>query len=110
MKTYTVWRGLSIDAICPASQALGGEVQCPATIAVDQKITNNPSEWTAGCSGFTNELPSVTVYDGLPEQAASLYSDGKTDAKGVVLTWQRAPTDRCNWTTCGYSNTAGSSP
>lgn len=42
MKTYTVWLALSIDAICQVGQALGGDVQCPATIAVDQKITNTP--------------------------------------------------------------------
>jgi len=87
--------------------ALGGEVQCPATIAVDQRITNTPAGWTADYNGFTNELARVTVYEGPPKQAAPLvHGDEKTGADTVTQTWQLAPTDRGNWTTCGYSNTS----
>jgi hypothetical protein len=107
MKIHTAWLAFCVAAICPVGQALGGEVQCPATIAVDQKITNTPAGWTAGYNGFTNELASLTVYDGPPEEGASLvYSDQKMVADSVTQIWQLAPNDRGNWITCGYSNTA----
>ena len=61
MKTYTAWLAICVAAICPVGQALGGEVQCPATIAVDQRISNTPAGWTADYNGFTNELARVTV-------------------------------------------------
>jgi hypothetical protein len=107
MKTFTALVALWLAATCPLGHAFGGEVQCPPTIAVDQKVTDAPAGWTAGYNGFTNELDSVTIYDGPPEQGASLvYSDEKTVADSVTQTWQLAPTDRGNFITCGYSNTS----
>ena len=107
MKTYTAWLALGVAAICPVAQALGGEVQCPATIAVDQRITDAPAGWTAGYNGFTDELASVTIYDGPPEQGAALvYTDEKRVADRVTQTWQLAPNYRGDWITCGYSNTS----
>jgi hypothetical protein len=97
MKTHTAWLALCVAAICPVGQALGGEVHCPATIAVDQKISNTPAGWTARYNCFTNELASLTVYDGPPEEGASLvYSDQKMVADSVTQIWQLAPNDRGN--------------
>jgi len=82
-------------------------VQCPATIAVNQKITNTPPGWTAGYNGFTNDLASLTVYDGPPEEGASLvYNDEKTLADSVTQTWQLTPNDCGDSITCRYSNTS----
>lgn len=107
MKTRTACLALCVAAISSVGQALGDEVQCPATIAVDQKITNTPAGWTAGYNGFTNELASLTVYDGPPEEGASLvYSDQKMVADRVTQVWQLAANDRGNWIICGYSNTS----
>jgi len=86
---------------------LGGELQCPATIAVDQRISDTPAGWTAGYNGFTDQLASVTIYDGPPEQGASLvYTDEKTAAGRVSQIWRLGPNDRGDWITCGYSNTS----
>ena len=83
-------------------------MQCPATIAVNQKITNSPAGWTAGYNGFTNELASLTVYYGPPEEGASLvYNDEKTLADSVTQTWQLTPNERGESITCRYSNTSG---
>jgi hypothetical protein len=107
MKTYTAWLALCVAAICPVGAALGGEVQCPVTIEVDQKIIIIPAGWTVGYNGFTDELTSVTVYDGPPELGASLmYSDEKTVADSVTQTWRLASGGRGNWLTYGYSNTS----
>jgi hypothetical protein len=92
MRTYTAWLALCVATICPVGQALGGEVQWPATIAVDQKITNTPAGWTAGHNGFTSELAGVTSYDGPPEEGASLvYSDEKTATESVTQTGNSRP-------------------
>ena len=108
MKTFTAWLALWVAATCPARYAHCGEVRCPATIAVDQKVSDTPAGWTAGYNGFTNELASVTIYDGPPAEGASLvYSDEKTATESVTQTWQLASGGRGNWITCVYLNTLG---
>lgn len=87
--------------------AVGGEVQCPATISVDQKVSDTPLGWTAGYNGFKNELAGVTIYDGPPEQGASLvYDDEKTAGNTITQTWKLASGGQGYWLTCGYSNTS----
>jgi hypothetical protein len=75
---------------------------------VDQKVTNTAAGGTAGYKGCTNELASLTVYDGPPEQGASLVPNDEeieeTAAESVTQTWQLAPDDRGCCITCGYSN------
>jgi hypothetical protein len=87
--------------------AVGGELQCPATIAVDQKPTDVPAGWTPSNNGFKNELAMVTIFEGPPEQGASLvYDDQKNVGNTIVQTWNLAPGGNGYWLTCGYSNTA----
>jgi len=96
-----------VAAIYTVGYAFGGELQCPLAVNVDQKVTGTPSGWTAGYNGYKEELESVTIYDGPPEQGASLvYDDQKTLANTIVQTWNLAPNDHGYWMTCGYSNTS----
>lgn len=90
-----------------AGPAAASELDCPAQVSVDQKATATPAGWTAGDNGFKNELASVTIYDGPPEQGASLvYDDEKSAANTTTQTWKLAPSPRGYWITCGYSNTS----
>jgi len=56
--------------------------------------------------GFPNELASLTVYDGPPEQGASpVQNDEKAVAESLAQTWQLAPNKRGTWIICRSSNT-----
>ena len=102
-------RGLAliVAVLCMTGRAIAGELQCPATISVDQKASDVPAGWTPSNNGFKNELASVTIYDGPPEQGASLvYDDQKTVGNTIVQTWNLAGNSHGSWMTCGYSYTA----
>jgi hypothetical protein len=94
-------------ALFATAQAFAGELRCPPEIAVEQKANDPPVGWTVGYNGFRNGLASVTIYDGPPEQGASLvYDDEKTAPDTITQTWTLVPGARGYWMTCGYSNTA----
>ena len=96
-----------VAVICIAIPAIGGELQCPAQISVDQKATDVPTGWTPSNNGFKNELAMVTIYDGPPDQGASLvYDDQKTVGNTIAQTWNLAANGHGSWITCGYSYTA----
>ena len=96
-----------VAVICTVGIATGGELQCPATISVDQKATEVPPGWTPSINGFKNELAMVTIYDGPPDQGASLvYDDQKTVGNTIIQTWNLAGNSHGSWMTCGYSYTA----
>ncbi len=97
----------SVAAICIAGRASAGEVRCPAEIAVDQRVGAAPSGWTVSYNGFKNELATVTIFEGPPEQNASLVPDDqKTGPHTIAQTWKLAPSTSGYWITCGYSNTS----
>ena len=90
-----------------ATYAAAADIVCPAEVAVDQRVSAALAGWTAGNNGFKNELAGVTIYDGPPEQGASLvYDDEKTSADTITQTWKLVPSSRGYWLTCGYSNTS----
>ena len=96
-----------VAVICMAGIAIAGELQCPATISVDQKATDVPAGWTSSNNGFKNELAMVTIYDGPPDQGASLvYDDQKTVGNSIIQTWNLAGNSHGSWITCGYSYTS----
>lgn len=48
----------------------------------------------------------MTIFDGPPEQMASLkYDDERTTKTEIIQTWQLPASDRGYWMVCGYSNT-----
>jgi hypothetical protein len=90
-----------------ASVAAASELRCPPEIAVDQKATEPPSGWTVSYNGFRNELAGVTIYDGPPEQGASLVYDDEKSGGGIITqTWNLQPNPRGYWMMCGYTNTS----
>ena len=90
-----------------AGTAAASELTCPLQITVDQKASNAPAGWTVGYNGFKNELAGVTIYDGSPDQGASLvYDDQKNTDDTFTQTWKLAPSPRGYWMACSYSNTS----
>jgi hypothetical protein len=98
----------ALFALAAVSQsALASELACPAQISVDQKATDVPAGWTPGYNGIKNELAGVTIFDGPPEQGASLAPDTeKTVGNNLTQTWTLAANGHGSWLTCRYSNTS----
>ncbi len=91
-----------ILALSDVAQAFVG---CPHNIPVEQKA-DPPDQWTVGYSREQAELSSATIFDGPPEDRASLkYDDETTTKTEIVQTWELPPGKRGYWIVCGYSNT-----
>ena len=96
-----------ISVLLANPNALAVELKCPFEISVDQKAMETPAGWTVSYNGLKNELASVTVYEGPPDQGASLvYDDEKTAPDTTTQIWKLAPSPSSYWIVCGYSNTA----
>lgn len=84
--------------------AARAQVVCPPSVSVEQKATA-PNEWSLDYSKASAELSSVTIFDGAPEELASLkYDDERTTRDEIIQTWELPANDRGYWIVCGYSN------
>jgi methionine-rich copper-binding protein CopC len=91
--------------VLAAEQYANAQVACPATIAVEEKAAA-PNQWSLGYSTAPAELSSVTIFDGAPEEQASLkYDDERTTRDEIIQTWALPASDRGYWIVCGYTNT-----
>jgi hypothetical protein len=96
---------LAFGATSVYAQAAHAQVVCPPSVAVEQKAAT-PNEWSVEYSKQPAELAAVTIFDGPPEQMASLkYDDERTTKSEIIQTWKLPPSDRGYWMVCGYSNT-----
>ncbi len=81
------------------------QVECPPTISAEQKASA-PSDWSVGYSKMPAALSSATIFDGTPEEQASLkYDDERTAKDEIIQTWQLPTSARGYWIVCGYANT-----
>jgi hypothetical protein len=92
--------------ILHARDATAIEVACPATISVEEKAVA-PGDWAADYSKDPISLDSATIFDGPPEEQASLkYDDERTSKSELIQTWRLQPSSRGYWLMCGYANTS----
>src|SRR5262249_50955504 len=90
-----------------ASEVAASDLRCPQDISVEQHGTTPAPEWEVSYNGFKNELASITIYEGPPEEGASLvYDDQKTVNNTIVESWKLSGSKRGYWLKCGYSNTS----
>ncbi|WP_374583536.1 STY0301 family protein [Pseudoduganella sp.] len=88
---------------CPA-----GELTCPASITSSEAITAQVSGWEAVSTPQVHELENAQVYDGHPNDTASLVPD-KSSSRGHVhqATWLlAAERERDTWVGCSYKNSS----
>jgi hypothetical protein len=82
------------------------QVACPKNISVDQKATA-PNDWSIDYSKLPVALSSATIFDGPPEEQASLkYDDQRITRDSVIQTWALPASARGYWLVCGYTNTS----
>lgn len=92
-------------ALLCAAPALA-ETSCPATVAVQAHAASLPDGWTARSSDAHPELVGVTIFEGPPEENASLvYDDEKKTSSEFIQTWKLPHNDRGYWLVCRYSRT-----
>lgn len=83
------------------------DVSCPISISVSQSLAAPVTGWTEGTESLPTELSGVTVFDGPPEELASLVPDSDSeDDKTTTEFWTLATNPRGYWITCHYSSTA----
>lgn len=100
-----VGAGLLASGLVLAAQA-ASEVMCPDTIVVTQSAIATP-DWRVRDSGDRPELERATIYDGPPEEQASLKYDRELTRKSeIVQFWNLPPNRRGYWLACGYTNTS----
>jgi hypothetical protein len=96
--------------LCPAvySRDLSWKLfPVPETISTKQSISVVPSGWDATDEAEANRLAEITVFDGPPEEHASLkYDEESEQGDALVLTWRfdGSPDDRI-WISCAYQGT-----
>ena len=88
-----------------SAASASADVSCPMKIDVAQNLAAPMADWTAGMEALPPELSGLTVFDGPPEELASLVPDGDSeDDKTTTEFWTLAANPRGYWITC-YSST-----
>lgn len=106
MKATSLEIASTIAMLLLATNLAHAQVACPANISVEQKATA-PNDWSADYAKLPAVLSSVTIFDGPPEEQASLkYDDQRTTKTEVIQTWELPASDRGYWIVCGYTNTS----
>ncbi len=81
------------------------QVACPQNISVEQKAAA-PNEWSVDYSKAQAALSSATIFEGPPEEQASLkYDVERTTRDDVIQTWELPASEPGYWIVCGYTNT-----
>jgi hypothetical protein len=82
-------------------------VDCPRTLAVEQKPVAPPAGWSAADDGSPHRLAGITFFDGPPAELASLkYDDAASTEKEWTGIWHFEPNPRGYWIACAYSGTS----
>jgi hypothetical protein len=85
------------------------EIVCPDTVTVEQKLSPPIEGWKGSVSDTPNRFINVMIYDGPPEQMASLVptKQGRLGNKEFA-TWDLRPISkpaRESWISCFYDGT-----
>src|ERR1700683_34878 len=83
----------------------GTTVSCPQSIAVEQKASAQ-DQWSVDYARDQAALSSITIFDGPPQEQASLkYDDERTVKDEIIEVWKLPKSDRGYWMQCGDANT-----
>lgn len=98
--------GILLIALIPAT-AYAYDVTCPPSISVKQLLPETEPGWTARVDTINKPmvLESIELYDGPPEELASLKPDNG-DSEDEVMVWTLPPSSRGYYVECRYANTA----
>ena len=105
LKPWLLW-GLAFAA-CPLVRA--EELICPPTLEVRQALSSNaPMPWQARIDPSPHALAGITLFDGSPDQQASLVPDKDIPSgqRNRLATWTLGSLGGALWLSCRYLDTA----
>ena len=90
-----------------SSPVFAGELHCPKSISVKQKITSLPSSWEAFAEPFPYQLKAVSFFEGHPKRRVALVNDlsETIDSKTELAAWNFPPSSKGYWVECIYDQT-----
>ena len=88
-----------------AARAAGGELSCPEIIQVTGALAIPVEGWTEGRADEPHRLAGVTMFDGKPEERASLVGTERIISKTQTGTTWNFAKGRQYWLTCSYAGT-----
>jgi hypothetical protein len=93
---------------CCLCAAADQPAACPATVNVQQQLAARVVGWSSMLDDAPHQLAGITLYDGPPQDKASLAYDDITKAAGKQVTkWSFTPhSERPIWIACSYSGTS----
>jgi hypothetical protein len=101
---------LSVPQIAQSAQKEWKAFVLPPAIETKQEVKTIPAGWVALLETVPNQVAGITVFDGLPEQKASLVPDNEEQHKAenrLVVTWRLAPlSPEGIWLTFSYASTS----
>ena len=81
------------------------EPACPASIAVEESLKQRYEGWIEGRANEPRRLSRITIFEGPPEELASLIGQQHNVSKAtMVSTWRLTPGGRY-FMSCSYSGT-----
>jgi hypothetical protein len=98
---------LSLQTLAADKSPEWKPLNVPQEITTKQEIVTTPEGWVAAKDTLPNRLSTVTIFDGPPEDKASLvYNDEKKSKNKTIASWKfSGATDEHIWITCAYSET-----
>jgi hypothetical protein len=97
---------LGFSATSRAAEPPAAVVSCPDSLVVSQVAKAPSPEWTVSYSSLPVDLEAVTLFDGPPEERASLIYDETSEAgEEWTATWKLAANPRGTWVRCSYRGT-----
>ena len=90
-----------------AGSAFAGDVLCPKSISVKQKITSLPTSWEAFPERLPSQHKSVSFFEGHPKNRVALVTDNSeiADGKNEIATWNFIRSAKGYWVECMYDQT-----
>lgn len=91
--------------LAAAGAGAAEDVRCPDTITVSEKLSAPVEGWSEGASGEPHRLAGITLFDGTPDERASLVGRERVLSKTQLqVTWTLAK-GREYWLSCAYAST-----
>jgi hypothetical protein len=101
---------LSVPQVALSAQKDWKVFLLPPTIETKQEVKTIPAGWVALLEAVPNQVAGITVFDGRPEQKASLVPGNEEKQKAenrLAVTWQLAPlSPEGIWLAFSYASTS----
>ena len=101
-----LFRSIIFSILLLASPSVFADDLCPPSIEVTQGIKTAPGGWAISDSKLPIDWTGIAMFNGPPEELASLVPDGKDEKDNLNNDiWKLTPDSHGYWIQCNYANT-----